>query len=257
MKSQDLSRLMEDVAAGVVSPDEAAENVRAMGFSYTELGHTKLDLHRQKRRGIPEAVYGESKLAEQILDIAIQLANVGQPVLCTRVSAEKADYIRSFRPDFQYDSRSRVLYKPSSQPVELQGCVAVLAAGTSDWPVMEEAALSLELMGSKVERVLDVGVAGIHRLFASASNVLSRAKVVIVVAGMEGALPSVVAGLVCVPVIAVPTSVGYGASFAGVAALLGMLNTCSGGIGVVNIDNGFGAAMLAHLINVPQNSEMK
>lgn len=247
-----LKSILELVASAQLTPEDAAAQVRSLGMSFADLGHTKLDLHRMARRGVAEAVYGEGKTAEQILTIAMRLDEADQPVLCTRVSPEKAAVICAARPDFAYCELSRIVYKHAANAPAPRGLVAVLAAGTSDLPVMEEAALSLELMGSRVERVRDVGVAGIHRLFASASEVLSRANAVVVVAGMEGALPTVVGGLVSVPVVAVPTSVGYGAAFGGIAALLGMLNSCAGGVSVVNIDNGFGAAMVAHLINAPR-----
>jgi len=246
-----LKNLLEEVASGSLAPVDAMEQFYGMGLSFEELGHTKLDLSRCSRRGVPEVVYGATKTAEQILEIAIHLDNAHQTVLCTRVSEDKAQVICAARPDFVYHSVPGIILKRQPESPAPRGLVAVMSAGTSDLPVLEEAAICLEAMGSKVERVHDVGVAGIHRLFSAAENVLRRANVVIVIAGMEGALPSVVAGLTDVPVIAVPTSIGYGASFGGISALLGMLTACSGGIGVVNIDNGFGAAMLAHLINCP------
>ncbi len=249
---KNLKELFEKIAAGKISPTDA---LKVLGHAdYVDLGHTKVDLQRFSRRRVPEVVFGSYKTAKQTLEIAECIEANGQPLLCTHVSAEKAAFILEKRPDFQYDSTAQVIYKKKADTVPA-GLVAVLSAGTSDLPVAEEAAVCLEVLGSRVERVHDVGVAGLHRLFESASKVLAKANVIVVVAGMEGALPSVIAGLVDVPVVAVPTSVGYGASFGGVSALLGMLNACSGGIGVVNIDNGFGAALLAHLINCPKQKD--
>lgn len=217
-----------------------------------DLGHTRLDLDRHRRRGVPEAVFGQGKTPAQILDIAARLAAAGQTVVCTRVSPEAAAEICGARPDFEYSPVARVLHKqgaalPVSSPAQAFRPIAVVTAGTTDIPVAEEAALCLELWGDTVIRHYDVGVAGLHRLLAIVPD-LRRAGVIVCAAGMEAALPSVVAGLVAAPVVAVPTSVGYGASFGGVAALLGMLNSCSGGVAVVNIDNGFGAALLARMI---------
>ena len=245
----DLTSILEAVASGRLKPAQAEKRLREHGVAYTDLGHTKLDLHRRTRRGVAEAVYCAGKTSQQVLRIAERLDAAGQNVLCTRVSREMAAEVVAVRPDFEYHADARILLKRNEQPCRLAGMVLVLCAGTSDIPVAEEAALSAELMGSRVERVYDAGVAGIHRLFGSAGEKMRRARVIIVAAGMEGALPSVVAGLVSVPVIGVPTSVGYGASFGGIAALLGMLNSCSGGLAVVNIDNGFGAGFMAHLIN--------
>ncbi len=251
----ELSRLLNEVAAGALTPAEAETRLRTMaGAGYAEMGHTKLDLDRRRRRGVAEAVFAAGKTPQQVLEIAARLDAAGQNVLCTRVTQETADFVRAARPDFEHHALARILMKRNERPASPPGgTVAVVAAGTSDLPVAEEAALSADLMGSPVERVYDVGVAGIHRLFGAADDLLQRARVIVVVAGMEGALPSVVAGLVRAPVIAVPTSVGYGASFGGIAALLGMLNSCSGGIAVVNIDNGFGAGLMAHLINAVED----
>jgi hypothetical protein len=247
----ELSRLLNDVATGALVPAEAETRLRTLaGAGFAEMGHTKLDLDRKRRRGVAEAVFAAGKTPQQVLEIAERLDSAGQNILCTRVNQETADFVRAARPDIEYHTLARLLVKRNERPASPpDGIVAVVAAGTSDLPVAEEAALSADLMGSPVERVYDVGVAGIHRLFGAAGDLLQRARVIVVVAGMEGALPSVVAGLVRAPVVAVPTSVGYGASFGGIAALLGMLNSCSGGIAVVNIDNGFGAGLMAHLIN--------
>lgn len=245
----DLRKILDEVAQGALSPEQAESRLRESGAAYTDMGDVKVDLHRRKRRGVAEAIYCENKTPEQVLRIAEHLDSAGQNVLCTRVSASMAEQILAARPDFEYHADARILLKRNEVVPVQGGLVLVVCAGTSDIPVAEEAALSAEIMGNRVERVHDVGVAGIHRLFGAGMHKLRQARVVIVVAGMEGALASVVAGLVSVPVIAVPTSVGYGASFGGIAALLGMLNSCSGGLGVVNIDNGFGAGLLAHLIN--------
>jgi hypothetical protein len=246
----EIKNLLEAFAAGKMSVREAERRLKAQaGPGYADLDHTKLDLHRRHRRGVAEAVYGAGKTPAQVLRIAERLDEAGQNVLCTRVSPEMAADIRAKRPDFHYHDAARVLYKHNEKPRRKAGMILVLAAGTSDLPVAEEAALCAEVMGNRVDRVYDVGVAGIHRLFGAAGEKMKKARVIIVVAGMEGALPSVVAGLVSAPVIGVPTSVGYGAAFGGIAALLGMLNSCSGGLSVVNIDNGFGAALTAHMIN--------
>jgi pyridinium-3,5-biscarboxylic acid mononucleotide synthase len=250
---ENINELLRAVADGTLPPSDAEARLRVMaGSGFADMGHTKLDLDRQRRRGVPEAVYAPNKTREQVLEIAERLDAAGQSVICTRVPPEMAEFIRAKRPDFAYNADARMLTKrvaAAGAGAPPAGMVLTMCAGTSDIPVAEEAAVCAEIMGSRVERVYDVGVAGIHRLFGAAGEKLQQARVVVVAAGMEGALPSVVAGLTRAPVIAVPTSVGYGASFGGIAALLGMLNSCSGGIAVVNIDNGFGAGLMAHLIN--------
>ncbi len=249
MDKQDLNRLLTLVASGQMSPAEAAAQIDAPDFA--DLGFARVDMRRQLRTGVTEVVYGEGKTAAQIASICEALREGGQGrVLVTRISREKAQDVlgTGLFPEACYWEPSRLLLTaPLPQP-DGKGTVAVVCAGTSDLPVAEEAAITAEALGNKVERVYDAGVAGIHRLFASA-DVLATARVVIAVAGMEGALPSVVAGMVPSPVLAVPTSVGYGASLGGLAALLAMLNSCASGISVVNIDNGFGAAFQASLIN--------
>lgn len=213
-----------------------------------DLGYAQLDLDRKQRTGVAEVVYGEGKSASQIAGICQALADAGQkPVLVTRLSAEKAAEL-STSTDLDYRESARVGIVGAVPEPTGNGTIVVAAAGTSDLPVAEEAAVTAEVLGNRVQRLYDVGVAGIHRLL-SHTNELQSAQVVIAVAGMEGALPSVVAGLVSAPVIAVPTSVGYGASFGGVTALLAMLNSCASGVSVVNIDNGFGAAFQASQIN--------
>ncbi|MDR0935790.1 MAG: nickel pincer cofactor biosynthesis protein LarB [Oscillospiraceae bacterium] len=218
--------------------------------NYEDLGYAKVDLHRKKRQGTAEVIYGAGKTAAQINGIVGTLHTNGEHnIIVTRVDSEKAALLEF--PHNYSEQAGFVLAYPVEIP--LTGCVAVAGAGTSDLKVCEEAALTCEALGSKVERLYDVGVAGIHRLLDKL-EILEQANVIVAVAGMEGALPSVVGGLVSVPVIGVPTSVGYGASFGGVTALLAMLNSCASGVSVVNIDNGFGAGFLAHRINKPRGS---
>lgn len=248
MDKRALTALLESVRAGEVAPARAAEDITASASA--ELGDwAKVDGHRALRSGLPEVVYGEGKTAEQCALIARALDQQGAPVLVTRLSPEKASLVEEAVPEGRYDATARLFLRPRGpDPHSLRGPVAVLCAGTSDVPVAEEAALTLETIGQPVERMYDVGVAGLHRLLGR-MEALKRAGVVIVVAGMEGALPSVVGGLVTVPCVAVPTAVGYGANFGGLSALLGMLNSCTPGVSVVNIDNGFGAACVAALAN--------
>lgn len=243
MREDRLSELLDRVASGSLGASEAASEILAS--SYLDIGFAKLDLHREHRNGVDEAVYAEGKTAVEILEIAARIFQEKGRVLVTRVAAEVAAGLQSRLPEARYYERSRLLACGSRDPGEHRLCV--LAAGTSDLPVAEEAAVCAEWLGARVERHHDVGVAGLHRLFAQLDSVRSS-DVVIVAAGMDGALPSVVAGLVSCPVIAVPTSVGYGASFNGLAALLTMLNSCAPGVAVVNIDNGYGAAVLAQRI---------
>ena len=213
-----------------------------------DLGFAKLDLDRLQRRGVPEVIYGAGKSAEQLVAIFQAMADAGQNAFATRVAPERGAAVCQAFPDAVYHAVPRALTRDVAPLPERRGKVAVLCAGTSDLPVAEEAALTSERMGAAVVRLFDVGVAGLHRLL-SRLELFGDARALIVVAGMEGALPSVVAGLVDRPVIAVPTSVGYGASFHGIAALLGMLNSCASGVSVVNIDNGFGAGVAAAMIN--------
>ena len=218
--------------------------------AFEDIGHARVDLGRARRQGIPEAVYGEGKTAGQIADILSVLRRHGQsPVLVTRLDAAKAAALQaSAGPDFAYFPDARLARVGPPRPPDGAGTVVVASAGTSDRAVAEEAALVAEALGNRVQRLPDVGVAGIHRLLAEA-GALAEASVAIVVAGMDGALASVVGGLAPCPVVAVPTSVGYGAAFGGLSALLAMLNSCAAGVAVVNIDNGFGAGVLAHRIN--------
>lgn len=241
----DLRALLDAVAAGDVSPAEAADRLEGR----QDLGFATLDLQRARRQDHPEVVYGAGKTAEQVTHLVGALAEAGQDALVTRLDPSKAELVRAAHPDAVWHPLPRVLHLPSpgARPAPV-GRIAVVCAGTSDLPVAEECAVVAEAWGNRVDRHVDVGVAGIHRIL-SRVEALQAANVVVVVAGMEGALPSVVGGLVATPTIAVPTSVGYGAAFGGLAALLGMLNSCAAGVGVTNIDNGFGAAVLASRIN--------
>jgi len=244
--SQRLRLLLDAVQRGEVTPAEAAERLRHMPFE--DLGFAKLDHHRTLRCGFPEVIFCQGKTVEQVTAIFGRMARQGSTVLGTRAGPEVYEAVRAAHPEAVYHASARAIVLAGAEPpVPLGGLVALVSAGTSDQPVAEEARITAEAMGCRVETFFDVGVAGIHRLLAHA-EALSKATVVIVVAGMEGALASVVGGLVDVPVIAVPTSIGYGASFHGLAPLLTMLNSCAAGVAVVNIDNGFGAGHLAALI---------
>jgi NCAIR mutase (PurE)-related protein len=247
MNRELLRRLLEDVRSGRLGVDRALDQLRRL--PYEDLGFAKIDHHRQLRKGFPEVVLGEGKRPAQIAAILRRMRAAPGNVLVTRVSAECAAKVRRAVPGLRYDpvARTLVLLREKIQP-RGRAPIAILAAGTSDLPVAEEAAVTATLLGNEVDRVYDVGVAGLHRLLDQLERI-SQAGVIIVCAGMEGALPGVVGGLVDRPVIAVPTSVGYGASFGGLAALLAMLNACASGVTVVNIDNGFGAAFAAALMN--------
>ena len=247
MDTARLHDLLSRVSNGQVAVEQAVEALKTLPFE--DLGFARVDHHRRLRTGLPEVIFSPGKTVDQIAAIARRLSADGHHVLMTRLEADRADALRSLLPALRYYAEARLasLGQPPGPPPE-QGSLLVVAAGTADFPVAEEAAVSAELLGNQVERLYDVGVAGLHRLLDSLDR-LRAASVLIVVAGMEGALPSVVGGLVERPVIAVPTSVGYGASFQGLAALLAMLNSCASGITVVNIDNGFGAAAAATLMN--------
>lgn len=249
MTPERLRAILARVKDGELDVEGALGALKHLPFD--DLGFARVDHHRELRVGLPEVIFGQGKSAAQIAAVAARLRDAGQCVLVTRLDAPTAAGVRELLPDLDYDpvSRTGALLLPRD-PVPVRGTVLVVAAGTTDLPVAEEAARTLEVFGQPVERLHDVGVSGLHRLLACKDQ-LVRASVLIVVAGMEGALPSVVAGLVDRPVIAVPTSVGYGASFGGLAALLAMLNSCAAGVTVVNIDNGFGAAVAATAINRP------
>lgn len=250
MDRDSVRSVLESVSSGEMSVDEALLSLRMEPFQ--DLGFAKVDHHRGLRQGVPEVVYGAGKTPEQIVSIVRALEGRGGPVIVTRIEPSVAEVI-SDEIDLDYHGDCRIgVVGPI--PEERVGRIAVVAAGTSDIPVAEEAALTAELLGNEVVRVYDVGVAGMHRLLSSMEDVMT-ARVVVAVAGMEGALASVVGGMVDCPVIAVPTSVGYGASFGGLAALLAMLNSCASGVGVVNIDNGFGAGYLASTINHMRSPE--
>ena len=247
MTADRMREILEQVAAGALRTDEALERVKRLPFE--DLGFAKVDHHRALRTGLPEVIFGQGKTADQIIAIARRLRDGGQNVLVTRLNPDVAAAVLEAIPELTYSADARVASLRQTGPRSTgRGTILIAAAGTADLPVAEEAALTAELLGNPVQRVYDVGVAGIHRLLAY-NDQLRQAAVLIVVAGMEGALPSVVGGLADKPVIAVPTSVGYGASFGGLAALLAMLNSCVAGVTVVNIDNGFGAAVAADLIN--------
>ncbi len=241
--------LLDGVRDGSVSRDAAEARLldELRGRPFEDLGFAKVDHHRAVRQGFPEVVLGLGKTPAQIAAIASRIAGRGAPLLVTRATPEAFDAVRRVVAGVEYHELARAITLTKDLP-RGTGVVAIASAGTSDLAVAEEAAVTAEVMGNDVERIYDVGVAGIHRVLAERAR-LEAARVIIVVAGMEGALPSVVAGMVSVPVIAVPTSVGYGASFGGIAALLGMLNSCANGVAVVNIDNGFGAGCMASLIN--------
>ncbi len=249
MHVQQLTELLEGVRTGRVPVGDALDRLKTLPFE--NLGFARIDHHRSLRTGCPEVVFGDGKTAEQIVEIAARMVSQGHNVLVTRIGAEKAAAVTAALPQVRYHAEGRAL-TVAVTPVTPsgRGTILVISAGTSDVPVAEEAAVTAEFLGNRVERLYDVGVAGIHRLLDTTEQ-LRAATVLIVVAGMEGALPSVVGGLVDRPVIAVPTSIGYGASLGGLAALLGMLNSCAAGVTVVNVDNGFGAAAAASLINRP------
>jgi hypothetical protein len=241
-----LRKLFADVRAKKITPDEAVARLRHLPFE--DLGFAKVDHHRALRAGMPEVIFGQGKSARQVSAIFARLAKHGNNVLATRASQEQFAAVVEVVPKAEYREIARAIVLRQERKKYGKGKVLVVSAGTSDIPVAEEAVVTAEIMGNEVQHVYDVGVAGIHRLLANRVT-LAGARVVIVCAGMEGALPSVVGGLVGVPVIAVPTSIGYGASFEGLAALLGMLNSCASNVSVVNIDNGFGAGYIASVIN--------
>ena len=250
MTPLELRALLDRVRSGALDADAASDRILAAlrAAPFEDLGFARVDTHRELRQGFPEVILGLGKTPAQIALIAERLVARGQPLLVTRAQPEAFDAVRAVISDVTYHADARAITLRQGEIPQGRGTILIVCAGTSDLGVAEEAVVTAELMGNTVERLYDVGVAGIHRLLAEQAR-LHAARAIVVVAGMEGALPSVVAGLVKVPVIAVPTSVGYGASFGGIAALLGMLNSCANGVAVVNIDNGFGAAYAATLIN--------
>ncbi len=248
--NKQLQDLLEQVARGELDPDRARERVIATlrERPFEDLGFARIDHHRSLRQGFPEVILGLGKTPAQIAHIAAAIVERGSTLLVTRSTETAYEAVRNRVPGATYYPDAAIIAFQQQDVTPGKGNIVVAAAGTSDLPVAEEAARTAELMGNDVSRLYDVGVAGLHRLLSERAR-LSAARVIIAVAGMEGALPSVVSGLVSAPVIAVPTSIGYGASFGGIAALLGMLNSCATGVSVVNIDNGFGAAAIASLIN--------
>jgi len=246
MNSQALRKLFEQVRKKRVSPDDAVERLRHLPFE--DLGFAKIDHHRALRQGMPEVIFSQGKTPRQVADIFHSLAAHGGNVLATRATEEQFAAVTAAVDRAEYRPIARAIVLKRDRKLHGKGVIVVVSAGTSDIPVAEEAVVTAELMGNNVQHIYDVGVAGIHRLLAH-RGALAKARVIVVCAGMEGALPSVVGGLVGVPVIAVPTSVGYGAAFEGLAALLGMMNSCASNVSVVNIDNGFGAGYVASLIN--------
>lgn len=247
MQKDLLRRLLEDVRDGSLSPDEAIEKLKTLPFE--DMGFAKLDNHRSLRKGYPEVIFGQGKTKEQIMKLIDSLIKNGNDAIVTRTDRTVYNHIKKRYKEAIFNEKARIiLIRKTKAKKAGRGPIVVISAGTSDIPVAEEAAFTAEIFGNRVERLYDVGVAGIHRLFDKL-DILMSASALIVVAGMEGALPSVVGGLVEGPVIAVPTSIGYGASFGGITALLAMLNSCSSNVAVVNIDNGFGAGYIASVIN--------
>ncbi len=246
MNSESIRKLFEQVRKGEISPDDAVGQLRHLPFE--DLGFAKVDHHRSLRVGVPEVVLAQGKTPAQVRGIFKRLAQHGKNVLATRASKNQFAAVKKTVRGARFEDIARAIVLHRDHKIYGKGLITVISAGTSDIPVAEEAVITAEIMGNKVERLYDVGVAGIHRLLAHHKSII-RSRVIVVCAGMEGALPSVVGGLVGVPVIAVPTSVGYGASFEGMAALLGMMNSCASNVSVVNIDNGFGAGYVSSLIN--------
>jgi len=241
-----LEDILHRVFEQKLTPDKALQLLK--DYPYKDMDFAKINHHRELRRGFPEIVYGGGKTEEQIIKIAREILKKGCNLLVTKVESRVYEKIKKKIPDIRYNALGKTAFLKRQPPPPGKGKVVIITAGTSDIPVAEEASVTCDILGNEIEKIYDVGVAGLHRLFGEYERI-KKARVIIVIAGMEGALPSVVAGITNIPIIAVPTSVGYGASLNGVAALLAMLNSCPGGVAVVNIDNGFGAAYLASLIN--------
>ena len=247
MDMESLNQILSDVAAGQISVKDASKKL--MHLPYEDIAYAHIDHHCSLRKGFPEVIFGQGKTADQIIGIMDKMLLQEKVVLITRIEADQANQIVSHFPDALYHREARmVVWKKHDVSIKGKGTILVISAGTSDIPVAKEAYLTASIMGNQVESIFDVGVAGIHRLLDH-RDIITKASVLVVVAGMEGALPSVVAGIVSRPVIAVPTSVGYGVSFNGLTALFAMLNSCSSNVAVVNIDNGFGAGYMASMIN--------
>jgi hypothetical protein len=247
LNREQLEVLLKNIAAGITTPQQGLEQLRSL--PYEDIGFARIDHHRALRQGVPEVIFCEGKTVDQIREIGARILNHQSNLLATRISPDAAAALQALSPQAVYHAAARIVEVKQHPPPQTVGVVVVAAAGTSDLPVAEEAVVTARALGSTVQTVYDVGVAGLHRLLDT-RDILFAARVIVVVAGMEGALASVVGGLVDKPVIAVPTSVGYGANFGGLAALLAMLNSCASGVAVVNIDNGFGAGYMAHTINV-------
>ncbi len=241
-----LEDVLKKVHKGKLTPEEALNTLK--DYPYQDLTFAKIDHHRELRKGYPEIIYGLGKTDEQIITIAQEIINKKSNLLITKVGESTFKNLKKKIPQAKFNPLAKTISLKQQKLVSGKGKISIITAGTSDIPVAEEAAVTCEILGNEFDKIYDVGVAGLHRLFGE-YNKIKQARVIIAVAGMEGALPSVIAGVVDIPLIAVPTSVGYGASMKGLAALLAMLNSCPGGVGVVNIDNGFGAGYLASLIN--------
>ncbi len=246
MNSKGIEKLLKAVHDGEVSVEDGLAQLKDL--DYTDLGHSRIDNHRELRTGCPEVIYCAGKTVDQIRDIVEHMIGRGSNILGTRATPEMFEAVKGLSDKAEFNSTARTIVVKLNEVEQAETSIAIVCAGTSDLPVAEEAVVTAEFLGNRIDKVFDAGVAGIHRLYGSL-DVIKAARVVVVVAGMEGALPSVVGGLVDVPVIAVPTSVGYGACFEGLSALLGMLTSCASGITVVNIDNGFGAGYAASMIN--------
>jgi hypothetical protein len=246
MNKEEIKKILDSVSKGSLTVKDALEQLKTL--PYKDLGHTKVDNHRELRRGYPEVVFCEGKTTGQICKIMEYMASRKVNILGTRANQEKYEAVRKSLPEARYNELAKTITVELEKKKTTKTYIAILTAGTSDIPVAEEAAVTAEIFGNRVERFFDIGVAGIHRLYDNLEKI-SKARVIVVIAGMEGALPSIVGGLVDKPIIAVPTSIGYGANFNGLSALLGMLTSCVAGVAVVNIDNGFGAGYLASMIN--------
>jgi NCAIR mutase (PurE)-related protein len=246
-EKEQILKLLKRVKDGLITPDEALLNLQISPFE--DLGYANIDYHRGLRQGSGEVIYGQNKTSKQIRDIVFNMLDKGlNNIIITRIRQSTADFLKEQKIDLEYHHSAKLVIVKRDSEVKLTGSVVIASGGTSDISVCEEAAITAEVLGSHTTRLYDVGVAGLHRLL-SRQNILAKARVIIAVAGMEGALASVIGGLVSCPVIAVPTSVGYGANFRGISALLTMLNSCANGVSVVNIDNGFGAGYIANRIN--------
>ena len=251
MKNEDLKGLLRDIRNGKKTVEEGFKVIKDLPFD--DIGFAKLDTHRSLRCGFPEVIYCPGKTEKQIITIIKKRLSDSCPIVLTKADPKTAAAVKQLQADAEYFEDARLIILNKGE-VKKQGLVAIVSAGTTDIPVAEEAAIVAELMGAECERIYDVGIAGVHRVFAF-KDILGKAKVIVAIAGMDGALPSLLGGLVSCPVIAVPTSVGYGASFGGLSALLTMLNSCAPGVAVVNIDNGFGAGYLAGMINRMKSEE--